>query len=326
MKTLLVSVLSFALTGLVFAYEPRKPPRDDVVVGVGMSDEYHPGLPMFAVVTFTNVSEHTVSFPVWDARRSALPFTIHAKSDNGTEYESSRSLLCSAFSMPTYVENLNQPTRDIEFEKWNLAASQFKVRDTDSYRPIGESRRNATNFGPMLKTMRLPPGKYEITIRVWKDTNSVVGETKPISLKVAPLPANEMEELLKKTAIPKVIDASFAEGIELEDILPIVGEKPGRQLAFAFLLRDVLRAKELSDISIDKYRDHVPSWLKPELQLFEYEVLLARRELRKAAKIKASLLRDHHALRPHIDAADKAKGYLRTMRIPWIEKVRKLMK
>jgi len=107
------------------------------------------------------------------------------------------------------------------------------------------------------------------------------------------------------------------------DIEAIPSKGVCEQLAFNIILINLASQKKLAETQIGGYQNLVSPYLLPEIELFQYEIHLAKEGKDKAAQVHKELIQKYPSMEYWLNQAEKELGYinlLKSMRIDSIEK------
>lgn len=253
-------------------------------------------LPFYVAVEITNGSQQAVEFPEWNVLQIHLPLTIHLKEMSGQEYSSPMARY--GFIIDE-VDTADGPV-PIPRDKWQIKP--------------GASRRILANIGSCFADITVTNGTYNLSICLWTDEDRLLTESMPVEITVFDRPNQALNSLISKSVLTVCGAMDIKDHYTPNDIKKLASKELRDNLWFTSLLHEVLTTKDISSLPIQTYRELESTWLLPEVQQIEFEVLLARHETNKAVLVKTAILKQFPAMKYWIDEAERDQGYCQTIR------------
>jgi hypothetical protein len=302
MKTLLVVLLLVTTSS---RSGPTRGPRPPVVknsvsveINIGPNQTFFNSMPAYVTFTIINIQNKPFQIPKWNAFEGLLPVGIELTDPNGRIYDKNadrRGFIAAE-------GHSNDGPIIIPKKKWTIEPN--------------ESRRFIANLGPKIEMMKVPAGKYQMRICVWEDLNIRAGCSNPITVQIADLKAEDKKRLSENLEVdPYGYGISKIQRTITPSVIKSIPSKELReQLAFNIILYILGSHKEIAETKISGYENLVAPYLSDDIELFKYEILLAKQDKGNAVQTKKNLTTKGHSMDYWLKQAEDGEGYIKILK------------
>jgi hypothetical protein len=184
-------------------------------------------------------------------------------------------------------------------EKWDL--------------PNGAKVRSVVNMAPSIEKLNLPSGNYRANYKIYLDPNKQLSSSAESIVVYSAQPISELAVLTNAKEVSSRGAIDLKKALSLTDLGRIPTQDIRETLAFASLLRELMDAKDITSIDIEKYKNRVHSWLNPEIEEIEYEILKTT-NLNKSQQLREAILKNTPSMSKWTEDADQGKGLINTIK------------
>jgi hypothetical protein len=300
MKLITLLVISMSMT---LALKPRpanlEPKLTQLVsvnVNLEQSQIFYNGMPAYVPFTITNTQKESVQIPEWNAFEASVPISIELTDPNGKKYSST----VNRYAFILGELETNRGPRPV-----------FKKKITFN---SNESIRCLSNIGFAIEKINVPSGKYRMRICIWEDLDKIAGRSEEQMIQIADLKAEDKKWLSENFEVLSWGVNKIKRTITPSTIKSIPTKELREQLAFNVILNILASPKNLADTKISGYENLVAPYLSDDIELFKYEILLAKKDNRNAEQVKQSLTTKGHSMDYWLKQAEDGKGYIKILK------------
>jgi hypothetical protein len=308
MKTLLLSILVILTWGqTLFAddLEKERTQLTSIKTNIEQNQIFFHGIPSYVPITFTNSQKKSIQIYEWNVLQVYSPVSVELIGTNNQKHIS--NVITHGFILGE-VDTTTGP-RYIFREKWIIEPN--------------ESRRCLVNLGPAIENMKIPAGKYQMRVCVWENLTTVVGRSDIVTVQIADLKAEDKQWLSENLEVSSGGIKKIKRTITPSVIKSIPSKDLREQLAFNIILNILASRKELSETKINGYENLVAPYLSDDIELFKYEILLAKKDKDNAEQVKKSLTAKGHSMDYWLKQAEDGKGYIKFLKSMGDESIEK---
>ena len=270
--------------------------NDAAEVKIQSANKAYKGLPFYVAIEVKNTKHNTVSIPKWNPIETHLPIMMILKSQDGKIYTTEINRYGFIVGEIDSVEGSPQP---IFKEKWDL--------------PEGENVRSIVNMAPSIEKLNLPTGNYRANYKIFLEPNKELSSSAESMVIVSDKPIAELSILTNAQEISIRGAVDLKKALPSSDLDRISLQEIRETLAFASLLRELMDAKDITSIDTEKYKNRIYTWLRPEIEEIEYEILKTT-DSNKSKQLKQAILSNTPSMSKWTEDADQGKGLINTIR------------
>jgi hypothetical protein len=276
-----------------------------VKIEIDQNKIFYKGIPAYVPFTLTNTQEESYKIPEWSIIDIHTPIGIELTDPNGQKYTSS----VDRYGFILGEGETNRGPIAILKKKWMIEPNK--------------NVRCLVNIGYAIERIKVFTGKYQMKIFLWENYSKKAGWSDTKTIYIEEIPAEDRQWLSEHLDVSSWGIEKITRLISPSVIKTIPNTEFREQLAFNIILNILASQKNLAETKINGYENLVAPYLLPEIELFKYEILLAKQEKDKAEKVKKELNKNWPSMDYWLKQADDGKGYIKSLKSMRIESIEK---